>query len=190
MTERCDLNTLSAHAPPRYTEYVLPRYRFVPGSDPHPTADPYGHSFNRSPPFPVEAMDGRRWRQSLGYLYGCDLYNRGYWWEAHEAWERIWHLAVRGSPERGVLQGLIQLANCQLKLHMGRTSAVFRLQQSYAAHFERVVELVDMPFLGLYLPDLRTRADDYVLGRAGGSHPVHQPAGYPFLELSPVHREQ
>ena len=177
-------DALTTQAPPRYTTIALPSYRYVPGAQPHPTADRRGHSYNRPPRFPAASLDGGRWRESPGYLYGCDLYNRGYWWEAHEAWEMIWHLARRSSPERAALQGLIQLANCHLKLYMRRLSAVLRLQQSYGAHFDRAAGLAEMPFLGLDLPAYRARADLYFHDVTGRTKPAHDPTMYPYLDLS------
>lgn len=174
---------LTAQAPPRYTAFALPSYRFVPGSRPHPTTDPRGHSYGREPPFPVAPMDGRRWRQSPGYLYGCDLYNRGFWWEAHEAWEAIWQLAGRESPERAVLQGLIQVANCHLKLYMGLVNVVPRLRERYGTHFDRGVDLVEMPFLGLDLPEFRARTDAYLRDMLDRVEPAHDPSKFPYLRL-------
>lgn len=39
---------------------------------------------------------------------GVDLFNRGAYWEAHEAWEELW--LVAGPELRRFVQGLIQLA--------------------------------------------------------------------------------
>ncbi len=41
-------------------------------------------------------------------LRGADLFNRGLYWEAHEAWEELW-LELEDEP-RLFIQGLIQLA--------------------------------------------------------------------------------
>jgi predicted metal-dependent hydrolase len=40
---------------------------------------------------------------------GIDLFNRGEYWEAHEAWEREW-LPDRKGPDSGFYKGLIQVA--------------------------------------------------------------------------------
>jgi len=181
--EAAGADGLIARAPRRYTALPLPSYRFVPRRAPHPTADPRGHSYGRPPPFEVAPLDGRRWWRSQAYLYGCDLYNRGFWWEAHEAWEAVWQLAGKDSPERAGLQGLIQVANCHLKLHMGLTRVIARLQQRYAAHFQRAVARAPMPFLGLDLPAFQARADAYLLSLAARARPVHDAARYPFLSL-------
>ena len=50
-------------------------------------------------------------------LRGADLFNRGLFWEAHEAWEEAW-TPDRHGPDRGFYKGLIQIAaGC---LHYGR----------------------------------------------------------------------
>ena len=52
-----------------------------------------------------------------GLSRGVDLFNRGLYWEAHEAWEEAWTPDRRG-PDRGFYKGLIQVAaGC---LHYGR----------------------------------------------------------------------
>lgn len=177
------LDALAARAPPRHTVFTLPAYRFVPRQQPHPTTDRRGHSYGQAPPYEVAPVDGYRWRDSPAYLYGCDLFNRGYWWEAHEAWESIWQLAGRKSPERAALQGLIQIANCHLKLHMGIVNVVPRLQRRYAAHFDLAAGLIDMPFLGLDLPAFRAGVDAYLRKATGRAEPGHDPADYPYLRL-------
>jgi predicted metal-dependent hydrolase len=48
---------------------------------------------------------------------GVDLFNRGLYWEAHEAWEQAWMPDRRGT-DSGFYKGLIQVAaGC---LHYGR----------------------------------------------------------------------
>src|SRR2546428_4088054 len=40
---------------------------------------------------------------------GIELFNRGLYWEAHEAWEEAW-MPDRHGPDRGFYKGLIQVA--------------------------------------------------------------------------------
>jgi predicted metal-dependent hydrolase len=40
---------------------------------------------------------------------GVDLFNRGLYWDAHEAWEHEW-MPDRKGPEAGFYKGLIQVA--------------------------------------------------------------------------------
>ena len=113
--------------PPRLSELPFPPYRFVPGKAPHPFAHPegWGHGVERvAPPFvPLE-----RWAESAAYLLGCDYFNHGWWWEAHEAWEELWHVTKDKSPSWGdLLKGLIQLAACALNRERGVHSGAGRL---------------------------------------------------------------
>ena len=78
-------------APPRYAPRLpFPSYAFLPGRDPHPQRDPAGHSYGEHGPTAVH-VDADDWRDNEPYLFGVDLYNHGFLWEAHEAWEGIWH---------------------------------------------------------------------------------------------------
>ena len=42
-------------------------------------------------------------------MKGADLFNRGLYWEAHEAWEQAW-VPDRHGQDRGFWKGLIQVA--------------------------------------------------------------------------------
>ena len=75
----------------------LPPYTFIPGRTPHPVSDPAGHMHGKTlerPPAP----DPSRWQESRAYLVGVDLFNHGFYWEAHEAWEGLWHACGRMGP--------------------------------------------------------------------------------------------
>ena len=76
----------------------FPPYSFVPGRFPHPVSDPAGHSFG-AVTLAAPALDPERWAENSRYLLGIDLFNAGYYWEAHEAWESLWHACGRtGAP--------------------------------------------------------------------------------------------
>lgn len=112
----------------RYSSRPFPPYRFVPGLNPHPVADPKGHSYRggaHEPPPPRVAPE--QFAGDGEYLYGCDLYNFAYWWEAHEAWEGIWHLTNKQGPHGLFLQGLIQISASNLKRHMGEPEGSIKL---------------------------------------------------------------
>lgn len=111
---------------PRYSRQPLPAYRFVPGRTPHPTRDPEGHSYGAKEQA-VPAFDPNDWASCGPFLYGVDLFNRGYWWEAHEAWESLWKTAGRRTELGLFLQGLIQVSVSQLKLLQGFGEAAERL---------------------------------------------------------------
>ena len=103
----------------RYSARPFPSYRYVPGLQPHPRRDPAGHSYERHPALGRHApWDPEEWRTLDDWLYGVDLFNAFYFWEAHEAWEGLWATAERDSARALLLQGLIQIAAALLKTHM------------------------------------------------------------------------
>ena len=69
--------------PPRWLpQKSLPPYAYLPGKNPHPVRDPTGHSYHVEP-IPVAAKASL---SSDAFLWGLELFNHGYYWEAHEAW--------------------------------------------------------------------------------------------------------
>ncbi len=85
-------------------ERPLPAQPWLPGRGlPHPAASP-----------PSAPLPARRWRDDDGWLWGVDLWNAGFPWEAHEAWETLWRGAA--GAQRELLQGLIQCAAAAVKL--------------------------------------------------------------------------
>ena len=107
----------------RYSHIPFPPYRFVLGETPHPTEDPAGYSYGKAP---VQLKDfaPADCRTNEEYLYGVDLFNHGYWWEAHEAWEGLWGLVPGGDATSNFLQGLIKLSAAFLKWHMHERKGV------------------------------------------------------------------
>jgi hypothetical protein len=124
--------------PPRYIPDVAwPPYAFVPGRGlPHPVADPAGHLFGIKPV--VEKIDLQRWRECRAYLWGVDLFNRGFYWEAHEVWEGIWRGFDRSKTPALYFQGLIKLAASGVKVREGVPQGVVSLAAGAAAHFREV----------------------------------------------------
>ena len=135
-------------------EIPFPPYAYVSGLTPHPY-HPGGHSFGKPPSTPL-TPDPRRWWACKEFLYGIDLFNgpapldraasrlppewqecfSGYYWEAHETWEGLWHACGRRGPTADFLRGLIKLAAAGVKVregvpagvasHAGRAAALFR----------------------------------------------------------------
>src|SRR3954465_6068363 len=95
-------------------------YTYVPGQTPHPFSDPAGHRFGLDLPTPP-TPDPERWRECRHYLLGIDLFNHGFYWEAHELWEKLWHACGRRGPLADFFKGLIQLAVVGVKLREGRS---------------------------------------------------------------------
>jgi hypothetical protein len=98
----------------RYTRRPLPSYRHRPGLTPHPERDPEGHLYGRAEPLAL-ALTRESWLRNEDYLFAVDLFNEGYYWEAHVFWERLWALPETEPELRPRLQGLIQVAAACLK---------------------------------------------------------------------------
>jgi predicted metal-dependent hydrolase len=134
----------------------LPPYTFVPGRTPHPIRDPVGHLYGK----PVESpppVDPERWHDSRTYLLGVDLFNHGYYWEAHEVWEGLWRAAGRSGRTADFLKGLIKLAAAGVKVRQGQPRGVASHADGAAELFQDVARQLggeDACYLGLRLRDL------------------------------------
>jgi predicted metal-dependent hydrolase len=124
----------SSPNPPRYSARPLPPYSYVPGQQPHPNRDPAGHSFGHRPQ-PARPLSASDWMSNEEWLWAVDLFNQGFYWEAHEAWEGLWHAAGRQGPVAEFLKGLIKLAAAGVKAREGRPVGVRR-------HAVRAAELL------------------------------------------------
>lgn len=163
--------------PPRYVPArPFPAYAFLPGRDPHPTGDPRGHSFGEAGD-PPAYLPAERWRENDDYLYGCDLYNHGYLWEAHEAWEGLWHQAREDRDQADLLQGLIQCAAACLKIPMDQPRGRVRLAEAGTERLERVARAHGGSHMGL---DLLAFVRDF---RAFVAREEPQVGARPMLEL-------
>ena len=138
----------------------LPPYTYVPGQSPHPVSDPRGHSFGVLPDRPNPAVEDQ-WQECQSYLYGIDLFNHGYYWEAHEAWEGLWHACGRRSRMATFLKGLIKLAAAGVKARQGNRVGVRTHAGRAAEHFQQTVSgAADSHYMGLGLKALICFAAD------------------------------
>ena len=96
----------------------FPPYTFIPGWHPHPTHHPEGHSYGVEPA-EIDPPDPAAWAGCGMYLHGIDLFNHGYYWEAHEAWEELWQADGRIGPVSDFLKALIKLAAAGVKVREG-----------------------------------------------------------------------
>src|SRR5438552_3359767 len=109
---------------PRFApDQPFPPYSYLTGRFPHPTRDRAGHSFGAEP-LPCPAPDPMDWRQCRAFLFGLDLFNHGYYWEAHEIWEGIWHACGRCGATANFIKGLIKLAAAGVKAREGRPKGI------------------------------------------------------------------
>ncbi len=149
----------STSRPPRLVpDQPFPPYAYIPGRTAHPTRDPDGHSYGATLETP-EPPDPTAWRECRNYLYGIDLFNHGFYWESHEAWEGLWAACGRRGPTATFLQALINLAAAGFKARWG--SARGMRANAETAHqlfraFERDPAVATKRYMGL---DVRALAD-------------------------------
>jgi hypothetical protein len=113
----------------------LPPYSYVPGKFPHPESDAAGHHC----PVPVSTVTGG-WASDLAYLRGIDLFDHGFYWEAHEAWEAVWHRAGRQGLEANYIKAMIKLAAAFVKAREGRVKGVQRHARRARDLFEKTLD--------------------------------------------------
>jgi len=163
------MTSLAESARPRLVPDVpLPPYSYVPGRFPHPISDPAGHMHGKPPERPPP-LDADYWEKSRAYLHGIDLFNHGYYWEAHEAWEGLWHACGRLGLAADFMKGLIKLAAAGVKVREGKPHGVV----SHAARAAELFWQIDQQlggkgarFLGLSLGELIDVTDQ--VGRKAG----------------------
>ena len=109
----------------RYTNRPFPAYAYIPGQFPHPVRESNGHSFGQPEPH-VNSFDIAQWQLCPVYTFGVDLFNAGFFWEAHEQWEALWHSAGRKGPIADFLKCLIKLAAAGVKHGEGKPVGVKR----------------------------------------------------------------
>lgn len=149
MSDAFAMSAARRYAPQR----SFPPYAYVPGEQPHPTGDPAGHSYRAAPEPPARYFAPRDWQASEEYLFGVDLYNAGFLWEAHEAWESLWHAARHDALQAEFLQGLIQCAAAALKVRMRQPAGVVKLASHGLGRLARVADASRGEFMGLELRD-------------------------------------
>lgn len=90
----------------------LPLYTYVPGG-------PWPHPNRVREPIREGPID-----EPALFRRGVELFDAGYYWEAHEAWEVLWHAAGRHGSTADVLRGLIKLAAAGIKVRERREPGV------------------------------------------------------------------
>lgn len=174
---------------PRYTRTPFPPYRFIPGTgQPHPICHPEGHSYvpQRERVPAVVHIDPTRWEDCSSWLHGIDLYNHGYWWEAHESWEDVWRGFERKTPLERLLRGLIQAAACHIKIWTGQERGAATLASGAHNHLRAAAaDWDDETMLGLEVRGFAAAFTDYAAARRGDPPLRHDERRYPYLELPP-----
>ena len=139
---------------------------------PHPVIDPKGHSYGKKPPR-LKYQPSEEWSRNEEYLFGIDLYNDQFWWEAHEAWEAVWQTTQKTDDQGRFLQGLIQISAVMIKWWTKNKTGMKKLFQEGRL---KLNSLSENRFMGtglkVFLKDLEQFESD----------PKEE--NYPLIELS------
>ena len=145
----------------------FPPYSYVPGMHPHPHRDPSGHSYGAE--VADVKFDERNWQDCEAYLFAIDLFNHGYYWEAHESWESVWIAVGRRGATAAFIKGLIKLAAAGVKRLEGNPAGAER-------HVRRAAELFqqtpDAQLLGLSRARLLAIAESGMADAATSARPL------------------
>lgn len=128
---------------------LMPEYAFVPGG---PFQHPNVGRGRETIPSPIE---GGNWRASPSYLHGFELFNAGYYWEAHEVWESLWHVHGRLGSIADLLKGLIKLAAAGVKVRQGQPHGIVSHATRAGACFASASRYAGRNLLGLDLEELQ-----------------------------------
>jgi hypothetical protein len=138
----------------------LPEYAYIPGSNlPHPFRDPRGHSYGRKNRT-VKPLDPDAWADSRSYLLAIDYFNCGYYWEAHDEWDRLFRACGPDTPVGKFMKGLVKLAAAGVKVRENSIHGVRRHAASAGEVFADVAaESESDLFCGLRFTALQFAAD-------------------------------
>lgn len=158
---------------------AFPAYAFTGSPQPHPVRDPRGHSHGVEEE-PADPLEADSWPDNGDYLFGLDLFNHGYYWEAHEAWEGVWIAGGKKGPVAEFLKGLIKLTAAGVKARQGMPAGVEKHSEKALEHFERASEgLEGDRFAGFTFRELedfarhvREHSESWISGREEGPRVV------------------
>jgi hypothetical protein len=147
------------HPRPRYLpERSFPPYAHDPGITAHPYRDDGGHSHGQDEPT-VPPLDPADPMGSEALLWGLDLFNHGYFWEAHVWWEALWVAHERTGDIAEVVQALIKLAAAGVKARAAVPGGVRSHCEGAADKLEAVAARTEARWLlGIDLPELAAHA--------------------------------
>jgi uncharacterized protein len=138
----------------------LPSYTYIPGTEtPHPIRDPRGHSHNRRGRV-ARPLVPENWAENRNYLLALDYFNHGYYWEAHEEWERLWRVSGPDSTVGRFLKGLVKLSAAGVKVRERSIHGVRRHAASAGEVFADVAAEAGIDvYCGLRFTRLQFAAD-------------------------------
>ena len=102
---------------PAYSNKPMPAYRHIPFKTPYPEIEDGSHCYTESSTT-LAAFSAQSWQDCELYLYCIDLFNQGYWWEAHELLKQVCLAVGRESVIGRFLEAVIQISAGELKHYM------------------------------------------------------------------------
>lgn len=105
------------------------------------------------------------WKLSQRYLYGIDLFNSGYWWEAHEVLEELWIQSGRTTQDARFLQGIIQISAALLKDSQANSTGANRLLSRGLAKMRQQTGL----FMGINLSAFFNNVENYFVRKSASA---------------------
>lgn len=129
----------------------MPPHAYVPGQNtrhPEDWFDGIKSSLQTGIPL-ADLQHTQAFRAGMIYL------DAGFYWECHEVLEAVWMQTPAATPEREMVQALIQLANAQLKILMARPHAAERLCDMVEDHLDKCTS--SAPILGMKPAQVRAR---------------------------------
>ena len=140
----------------RYINLPFPNHKYIPGKSIHPTKGKNGfHIPNIAKD--LSEFNTETWHNSQKYLYAIDLFNFGYWWEAHEVLEDLWIQTGKTTSLAKFIQGLIQISAALLKDFQSKSQAAEKL----AAKGLAKLRLQQGIFLGIDVKQFTTDVELY-----------------------------
>ncbi|PIE89864.1 MAG: hypothetical protein CR997_09125 [Acidobacteria bacterium] len=97
-------------------------------------------------------VSAKNWRHNRTYLYGLDLFNEGFYWEAHEAWGELFRSAFGlDAYQRFFFQALVQLAAAMVHVRNKKKSAAFFTYEKGRRKIAAISAAFGDQYLGLHL---------------------------------------
>lgn len=161
----------------------LPKYTYISGTEtPHPYRDSRGHSYGRKNRT-VRPLVAESWADNRSYLLAIDYFNCGYYWEAHDEWERLWRASGPDETVGRFLKGLVKLSAAGIKVRERSIHGVRRHAASAGEVFADVAaEAGTDRYCGLEFTMLQFAADRAAQLTYRRELPVGKPIRvFPFL---------
>lgn len=124
----------------------------------------------------MRPIDQADWSRSSEYRRGVNLFNAGYYWEAHEVWEGLWHAHERAGPTADLLRALIKLAAAGVKVRQGQPHGTITHAARAAGALARLRAEVGPRWLGIDLGELERAAAGTAASPPHSDLPLGAPA--------------